>query len=117
MSPGPEAPPALQKDGIGHSGAALAALVPGALAGTQVAGLLFFLNPHLPFDPIPVLSCVGFYASLLGGMSLLLTLPFTRGRRDRTVGHVRGRLPPPAHDGNVSTLLDRVENKVVVPAG
>ena len=74
-------PPA---NGIGRFGSLLAAFLPGALAGTQIAGLLFFLNPHLPFDPLPVLSCVGFYVSLLGGMSLLLTLPFTRGRSDRT---------------------------------
>ncbi len=60
-----------------------AGFLPGALAGTQVAGLIFFLNPHLPFDPLSVLRGVGFYSSLLGGGSLLLTLPLTwwwRGR-------------------------------------
>ncbi len=54
----------------------LAALLPGALAGTQVTGLLFFLNPHLPFDLRSVSSGVAFYSSLLGGISLALTLPF-----------------------------------------
>ena len=55
----------------------------GALAGTQVTGLLFFLNPHLPFDPVPVLSGVGFYGLLLGSASLLLTVLLSRYRRVR----------------------------------
>ncbi len=50
--------------------------LPGALAGTLVTGLIFFLNPHLPFDPRSVLSGIGFYGLLLGGISLLLALPF-----------------------------------------
>ncbi|MCP3958558.1 MAG: alkaline phosphatase family protein [bacterium] len=58
----------------------LAAFLPGALAGTQVAGLLFFLNPHLPFDPMPVVTGVVFYGLLLGIAAMVLTLPFTRGR-------------------------------------
>lgn len=61
----------------------LGALIPGALAGTQVAGLLFFLNPHLPFGPVPVLSGVAFYCSLLGFASLLLALPFIRLQKIR----------------------------------
>ena len=61
----------------------LGGFLPGALAGTQVAGLLFFLNPHLPFDPLSILYGVAFYGSLLGGASLLIVLPFIRGRRDR----------------------------------
>ncbi|MCP4654049.1 MAG: alkaline phosphatase family protein, partial [bacterium] len=48
------------------------------------AGLLFFLNPHLPFNPIPVLRGVGFFGLLLGGVSLILLLPFTWGRRGRS---------------------------------
>ncbi len=63
---------------------ALAAFLPGALAGTQVAGLIFFLNPHLPFDLAPVLSGVGFYSSLLGAVSLTLILPLTWRRPDRS---------------------------------
>ena len=55
----------------------------GALAGTQVSGLIFFLNPHLPFDLASVLSGVGFYSLLLGGVSLLLTIPFVWLRRGR----------------------------------
>ena len=53
----------------------------GALAGTQVAGLIFFLNPHLPFDSLSILSGIGFYSSLLGGVGLLVTLPFALWRR------------------------------------
>lgn len=56
----------------------------GALAGTQVTGLLFFLNPHLPFDPIPVLSGVGFYGLLLGTISFALTFPLLRRPGTRT---------------------------------
>ena len=50
----------------------------GALAGTQVAGLLFFLNPHLPFDTISVLSGVSFYGLLLGSVSFLVSFPVLR---------------------------------------
>jgi hypothetical protein len=60
-----------------------AGLAPGALLGTQIAGLLFFLNPGLPFAPGPVLRGIAVYAALLGGVSLALHLPFTWGRRRR----------------------------------
>ncbi len=49
----------------------------GALAGTQVSGLIFFLNPHLSFDLLTVLSGTSFYSLLLGCAGLLLALPFT----------------------------------------
>ena len=55
-----------------------AAAAPGALAGTQVAGLLFFLNPHLPFGTLPVLRGVAFFSLLLAGSSLLFFLLFLR---------------------------------------
>lgn len=58
--------------------ALLAALLPGALAGTQIAGLLFFLNPHLPFDLGTVLRGVLFYGALLSIPTALLLLPFLR---------------------------------------
>lgn len=48
------------------------ASLPGLLAGTQIAGLLFFLNPHLPFEPLPVLRGVAFYGLLLAGLSALI---------------------------------------------
>ena len=53
------------------------AALPGLLAGTQVAGLLFFLNPHLEFAPGPVLRAMLVYGGLLGFASLLAHLPFT----------------------------------------
>ncbi|HYO13967.1 MAG TPA: alkaline phosphatase family protein [Thermoanaerobaculia bacterium] len=54
-----------------------AGLAPGALLGTHLAGLIFFLNPGLPFSPGPVLRGVLVYGSLLGLVGLLLHLPFT----------------------------------------
>lgn len=52
-------------------------LAPGALAGAQLAGLIFFLNPGLPFHPLPVVRGILIYAGMLGLVSLLLHLPFT----------------------------------------
>ncbi|HEX6901746.1 MAG TPA: alkaline phosphatase family protein [Thermoanaerobaculia bacterium] len=56
---------------------------PGALAGVQLAGLIFFLNPGLPFSFGPVLRGIAVYGSLLGLVSLVLHLPFTWGRPRR----------------------------------
>ncbi|HEX4960840.1 MAG TPA: alkaline phosphatase family protein [Thermoanaerobaculia bacterium] len=50
---------------------------PGALAGIHLAGLIFFLNPGLPFAVGPVLRGVAVYGALLGSVSLALQLPFT----------------------------------------
>ncbi|MEM9592974.1 MAG: alkaline phosphatase family protein [Acidobacteriota bacterium] len=61
----------------------LACFLPGLLAGTQVAGVLFFLNPHLPFDLITFSRGALFYGSLLGLLSFAVLLPLTRGREDR----------------------------------
>ena len=60
---------------------------PGALTGVHLAGLIFFLNPGLPFTPGPVLRGVAIYGALGGLVSLLLHLPFTwsRPRRARRV--------------------------------
>ncbi len=60
-----------------------AGLAPGALAGAQLAGLIFFLNPGLPFRPAPVVRGVLVYAGMLGLASLVLQLPFTWGRPRR----------------------------------
>lgn len=65
-----------------------AGLAPGALLGTHLAGLIFFLNPHLPFTPGPVLRGCLAYGGMLGLASLALHLPFTwrtssGGRRAR----------------------------------
>ena len=51
---------------------------PGALAGIHLAGLIFFLNPGLPFAAGPVLRGVAVYGALLGLASLALHFPFTR---------------------------------------
>jgi len=51
---------------------------PGALSGIHLAGLIFFLNPGLPFAVGPVLRGVAVYGSLLGLVSLALHFPFTR---------------------------------------
>jgi len=56
-----------------------AGFAPGALFGTQLAGLIFFLNPGLPFAPGPVARGIAVYAFLLGTASLVLHLPLTFG--------------------------------------
>lgn len=56
---------------------------PGALTGVHLAGLIFFLNPGLPFTPGPVLRGIAVYGALGGLVSLLLHLPFTWGRPRR----------------------------------
>jgi len=58
-------------------------LLPGALAGVHLAGLIFFLNPRIPFTPGPVARGILFYSGLLGAASLLLHLPFLWGRPRR----------------------------------
>jgi hypothetical protein len=65
-----------------------AGLAPGALLGAHLAGLIFFLNPHLPFTTVSVLRGGLAYGGLLGLASLALHLPFTwrprlAGRRAR----------------------------------
>lgn len=61
----------------------LAGWLPGGLLGAHLAGLLFFLNPDLPFAVRPVLRGVGAYSLLLGGVSLALQLPWLWGRPAR----------------------------------
>jgi hypothetical protein len=60
---------------------------PGALAGVQLAGLIFFLNPRLPFAVGPVLRGCVIYGMLGGLASLGVHLPFTwrRPRLSRRV--------------------------------
>jgi hypothetical protein len=61
----------------------LCAAAPGALAGALVAGLLFFLNPAIPFETGPVVRGALLYGGLLSAGSLLVHLPFTIGRPRR----------------------------------
>lgn len=56
------------------------AFLPGVLAGIQIAGLLFFLNPELPFSPRSLIRGILVYGSLWGLASVALILPFTWGR-------------------------------------
>jgi hypothetical protein len=44
------------------------------LAGAHLAGLLFFLNPELPFRLLPLVRGVLAYGALLGGVSVLAQL-------------------------------------------
>ncbi|REJ99612.1 MAG: hypothetical protein DWQ36_25140 [Acidobacteria bacterium] len=60
-----------------------AAALPGALAGAQIAGLLFFLNPHWRTDLGPWLRTVLLYSTLLALAGLLLQLPFFWARPRR----------------------------------
>lgn len=66
-----------------------AALLPGLLAGTHVAGLLFFLNPDLEFAVVPVLWAVALYGGLGALVSGLLLGPWWLARPRRS-----GRLLP-----------------------
>lgn len=63
----------------------LAAAAPGLLAGALLAGLLFYLDPELPFSGPTRLRAVGTYGGLLGAVSVLLHLPWTWRRRGRAV--------------------------------
>lgn len=55
--------------------AVIAAALPGLLAGIQLAGLLFFLNPHLPFTPVPFLRAALLYSVLLSIASVVAHSP------------------------------------------
>ncbi|HKI86499.1 MAG TPA: alkaline phosphatase family protein [Thermoanaerobaculia bacterium] len=61
-----------------------AAFVPGFLAGTQIAGLLFFLNPGLPFSPLPLIRAILIYGTLVASATTLILLPWSL-RRPRSV--------------------------------
>lgn len=60
-----------------------ATAAPGLLLGAQLSGLLFFLNPELPFAAIGVVRGALAYGLLLGSVTTVLTLPFLRGRTER----------------------------------
>ena len=51
--------------------------LPGALTGTLLSGLLFFLNPDLSLTPLSLVRMAFAYGGLLGLGSLLVELPFT----------------------------------------
>lgn len=63
------------------SGRLLLNFVPGLLLGIELAALLFFLNPNLPFEPVPALKAAGIYGGLLGLLSAVLLTLIGRRRR------------------------------------
>ena len=82
----PEEPRPLAASGTRLPGwlhVAAGGFLPGALAGTHLAGLIFFLNPDLAFAPAPLVRGVLVYGTLLGVAGLALSLPFLRGRPGR----------------------------------
>lgn len=65
--------------------APLVVFLPGFLLGIHVGGLLFFLNPDLPFAPLPVARAAAVYGLLVGLAFGLVTLPFVRKRPRRAL--------------------------------
>lgn len=62
----------------------LAGFIPGLVAGTHIAGLLFFLNPELPFSAGPVLRTILVFGGLMGLVSTALLAPWSWRKHDRT---------------------------------
>jgi len=58
-------------------------LLPGVLAGVQMAGLLFFLNPDLPFATGPLFKAILIFGALWGLVSAAVLMPFTWGHVHR----------------------------------
>ena len=73
----------VNRSGLRSLACLLCCFFPGALLGTHLAGLLFFLNPHLPFATVPVARGVVFYGGTLGLCGLPLLLFLCRGRWNR----------------------------------
>lgn len=82
MSLGPSPPPAPPRPPTGAV-VFVSGFLPGALFGTHLAGLLFFLNPDLPFGTLPLLRGVLVYGGLLGLVTLAVSWPFLRRRPRR----------------------------------
>ncbi len=64
--------------------AAAAAAVPGLLAGIHLTGLLFFLNPHLPFRLWPVVRTGAWYGALGALSSCVVLMAVCWRRPERT---------------------------------
>lgn len=79
-SPSPPARPRLAPDGLA---VAAAAFLPGALLGTHVGGLIFFLNPELPFGVAPLVRGIVVYAVLVGTLGAAVSLPWLWRRPGR----------------------------------
>jgi hypothetical protein len=72
-------PRAVRLRGLGRE-LGLAAL-PGLLAGGHLTGLIFFLNPDLPWRAAPLLRGTVVYGSLFALVSMVLHLPWIRRRQ------------------------------------
>lgn len=59
--------------------------LPGLLAGIHLGGLLFFLNPELPFAPVPVARTAALYGALGAAATALLLGPLAWLRPARTL--------------------------------
>lgn len=68
----------------GWAAVAAAAFLPGALVGTHVGGLIFFLNPELPFGVAPLARGIVVYAVLVGVVGAAVSLPWLWGRPGRS---------------------------------
>lgn len=55
--------------------------MPALVAGTQVASLLFFLNPGVPLSPAPALRATLYFTALFAPVSLVVHLLIARWRR------------------------------------
>lgn len=77
--------PASGRSFLGHPNLEVLALgfLPGLLAGIHLAGLLFFLNPDLPFGFWHLARACSVFGLLLGCVSMALLAPFTWGRPQR----------------------------------
>lgn len=62
-----------------------ASFVPGAILGLLFAQLLFFLNPHLPYEPRTIARAMVAYGGTGGLVSLLILVPASGGRRRRAL--------------------------------
>lgn len=78
--PGTPSPPPAAPEGLA---VAAAAFLPGALLGTHVGGLIFFLNPELPFGVAPLARGIVVYAVLVGTLGAAASLPWLWRRPGR----------------------------------
>ena len=63
--------------------------LPGILAGTQISGLVFFLNPHVPFSIVPLLRGSVLFGGILALLTAAILTPITIRKPGRA-----GRLLP-----------------------
>jgi len=67
------------------AGALAIGALPGILLGIHLAGLIFFLNPDLPFAPTAVFAVAWRFSLLTGAVSGVALTALARGRRARTL--------------------------------